>query len=68
MWTGLELAGRARAEIASWRCSRCGFPEHFSAAAPNRSYEAAQRKQVSLVVAISLAFLLVILGAVLLSR
>jgi hypothetical protein len=68
VWTGIKLAGRARAEISSWRCGRCGFLELYTAATPDRSHEAAQTKQALLVVAVSLAFLLLVVGAVLLLR
>ena len=61
-WTGLKLSGRARSEIATWRCNRCGFLEHYASAAPDRAQEAAQQKQVLMVVAIALAILLAILG------
>ena len=67
-WTGLRIGGRARSEIASWRCNRCGFLEHYATAQPDRSHEAVQRSRVLLVVASLLAVLLVILGAVLLLR
>jgi hypothetical protein len=64
VWTGVKLSGLARSEIATWRCNRCGFLEHYAAAAPNRSHEAAQRSQVLLVLAITVAILLVCLGTV----
>ena len=65
MWTGIKVTGLPRSEIAAWRCSRCGFLEHYAAAAPDRSHETAQRKQALLVVAIAAAVLLVALGVVL---
>jgi hypothetical protein len=68
VWTGLKLSGRGRSDIATWRCNRCGFLEQYAVAAPDRSKEAAQSKQVLLVVAITLAVLLVVLGAALLLR
>jgi hypothetical protein len=68
VWTGVKLSGKGRTEIATWRCNRCGFLEHYAAAAPDRSLEAAQRSQVLLVVAISLAILLGVLGVVLVLR
>jgi hypothetical protein len=67
-WTGLKLSGRGRSEIATWRCNRCGFLEQYAVATPDRSMEAAQRKQVLLVVAITLATLLVVAGAAVLLR
>jgi hypothetical protein len=68
IWTGLKLSGKGRSEIATWRCNRCGFLEQYTVAAPDRSQEAAQRSQVLLAVAITLAVLLVVLGAALLLR
>lgn len=68
MWTGLKLTGMSRSDIATWRCSRCGFLEHYATEAPDRKHEAAQKTQALLVVAISLAILLAVLAAVLISR
>jgi hypothetical protein len=68
LWTGVKLSGKGRTEIATWRCNRCGFLEHYAAAAPDRSHEAKQRSQALLVVAAALAILLLVLGAVLVSR
>jgi hypothetical protein len=66
-WTGLSLTGTPRSEITTWRCNRCGFLEHYAAAAPNTEREAAQRAQLLLVLAVSLAILLLfVLGALLL--
>jgi hypothetical protein len=68
VWTGLKLSGKARSEIATWRCNRCGFLEQYATATPDRSKEAAQSKQVLLVLAITLAVVVAGLGAALLSR
>jgi hypothetical protein len=68
VWTGLKLSGKARSEIATWRCNRCGFLEHYAAEAPDRRQETAQRTQALMVVAISLAIVLLVLGAVLILR
>ena len=54
MWTGVKLAGRARAEIAAWRCNRCGFVEHYATATPDRSHEAKQTKQAVVVLGVVL--------------
>lgn len=67
-WTGLKLTGSPRSEIATWRCNRCGFLEHYAAAAPDRSHETAQRKQAIMVVAIVFATLLPLLAGALLLR
>ena len=70
VWTGLKLAGRPRAEIATWRCNRCGFLEHYAAAAPDRSHEAARQKQALMVVmvAVALAILLLVVAGGLVLR
>jgi hypothetical protein len=68
IWTGVKLSGRGRSEIASWRCGRCGFLEHYAVAAPDRKHEAAEGKQVLLVLAMVLGAVLAVLGAVLALR
>jgi rubredoxin len=68
IWTGVKLRGRGRSEIASWRCGNCGFLEHYAPAAPHRKHESAQSKQALIAVAISLAVLVLVLGAVLAFR
>ena len=68
MWTGVKLSGKPRAEIATWRCNRCGFLEHYAPQEPDRSQEKATRNQAMMVVLVSLAITLLILGAVLLAK
>lgn len=63
VWTGVKFTGRARSEIATWRCSRCGFLEHYAPAAPDRSQDQAQHRQLFVVLVIALAVLLAVLGA-----
>ena len=67
VWIGVRLSGRPRSEISTWRCNRCGFLEHYAPAAPDRSREKAEQRQVLWVVVISAALLLG-LGAALLLR
>lgn len=67
-WTGLKLSGKPRSEIASWRCNRCGFLEHYAVAAPGRRQEKAQHKQALAVLAASLAVLLALLAGIFLAR
>jgi hypothetical protein len=31
-WTGIKLRGRKPIEIATWRCTSCGFLESFAVA------------------------------------
>ena len=68
MWTGLKLTGKPRSEIATWRCNRCGFLEHYATAAPDRSHEAVQRKQAVAVLAVVAASVLLVLAGVLVLR
>jgi hypothetical protein len=58
VWTGLKLAGKARIDIATWRCGRCGFLEQYAAGAQSR-YEAHQKQvqRVVLIVAVLSAIL-----------
>jgi hypothetical protein len=30
IWVGVKLEGRTPMEITSWRCTRCGFIEHYA--------------------------------------
>jgi ribosomal protein S27AE len=60
-WTGLKTKGRPNFEVASWRCGRCGFLEHYATGGPNR-YEEAQRKAVWAVL-IAAAAVAVVAGA-----
>ena len=50
MWTGLRLSGKPKTEIATWRCSRCGFLEHYATGGPSR-YDQNQKRIVLVVVA-----------------
>ena len=68
MWTGVKLSGKARSDVASWRCNRCGFLEHYAPAAPDRKHEAAQRSQALMVVGVTSAILLLVVVAALLLR
>jgi hypothetical protein len=66
IWTGVALGGRPRFEIATWRCNRCGFLEHYASAEPSR-HEQRRRQAVRavVIVAVVAAFLLSIAGALL---
>jgi hypothetical protein len=66
VWTGLKLAGKAKTDVATWRCGRCGFLEQYAAGGPSR-YEAQQKhtQRVVLVVAVAVAVLLAALGILL---
>lgn len=54
VWTGVKISGKPRAEIATWRCNRCGFLEHYAAREPDRSAEAKRRSQGLMVVVLIL--------------
>jgi len=30
IWVGLKLSGRKAFEVESWRCTRCGYLEHYA--------------------------------------
>ena len=32
VWTGIKLGGRKPLDIATWRCTSCGFLESYAAA------------------------------------
>lgn len=51
-WTGVQLTGKARSEIATWRCRRCGLLESYAAAEPNLAEEAKTRAQVQILLAV----------------
>jgi hypothetical protein len=68
MWTGIRTKGRANFEVASWRCSRCGFLEHYATGGPSR-YEQAQSKmlRVALVAAVAAAAAAAVMTGLLIS-
>jgi hypothetical protein len=69
VWTGISLTGRRRSEIATWRCARCGFLEHYALAEPDGKRADAEGKKVLLaVLAVTLAVVVVVLGAVVVLR
>ena len=50
VWTGLKLGGKPRIDIATWRCTRCGFLEQYASGGP--SQHDAVNKQLQRVVVI----------------
>jgi hypothetical protein len=46
VWVGVQLGGKARSEIATWRCRRCGFLESYAVEEPNLADEVKTRAQV----------------------
>ena len=69
VWTGVRLGNKRRAEIATWRCNRCGFLEHYAVQATDgTSAKAAQRGQAVLILALVAAGLLAVLAGVMVAR
>jgi hypothetical protein len=56
VWVGVQLGGKARSEIATWRCRRCGFLESYAMEEPNLNDEVKTRAQVRV--------LLIVLGLI----
>ena len=58
VWTGLKLSGKPRLDIATWRCTRCGFLEQYASGDPSL-HDAGQKqvRHVILIVAIVTAVL-----------
>ena len=68
IWTGVKTAGKPRFDIATWRCGRCGFLEHYAASEPSRHEEARKKAALAIViVAIVAAIAFAIGGAILAS-
>ncbi len=61
VWTGVKLGGKAKLDIAAWRCRGCGLLEQYAAAAPSQ-HQQAQQRAMRVVVAVALASALVIAG------
>ena len=63
VWTGVKLGGKAKLDIAAWRCRSCGLLEQYAAAGPSQHQQAQQRAmRVVVVVALVTAVLLAVLG------
>lgn len=70
VWTGVRTAGRRQSDIATWRCTRCGFLESYAAAEPDLSAHAGTRKVALTIVltALAVALLIGVVGAYLAQR
>ena len=68
IWTGLKLRGKARTDIATWRCRRCGFLELYAVDEPSPSDTAKKQAQIVVLVAAIVAAILAAVGAGLLAR
>ena len=62
VWTGLKLGGRARFDIAAWRCGRCGFIEYYASGASTTAE--AEHKKLVLVIVVVAAVVAGLAGAV----
>ena len=63
IWTGVKILGKPRFEIATWRCGRCGFLEHYAATAPSRHEEQRKKAALAIVIVAIVAALLLAIGA-----
>ncbi len=61
VWTGLKLDGKPRFDIATWRCGRCGFLEHYASDQPSRH---GQRQKKVLFVVLAAAIVVSVIAAV----
>lgn len=57
IWTGLKLGGKARFDVAAWRCSRCGFLEHYASGASSGRADSDRRMRRAVLVAVIAAAL-----------
>ena len=55
IWTGLKLGGKAKFDIATWRCSRCGFLEHYASGASAGHADADRRMRHKVLAAVLVA-------------
>ena len=61
VWTGLKLAGKAKIDVATWRCGRCGFLEQYASGGQSR-YEAQHKQVQRLVLIVAVAFAVLAAG------
>ncbi|HEX8535216.1 MAG TPA: hypothetical protein VF662_13710 [Allosphingosinicella sp.] len=64
VWTGVKVSGKPRAEIATWRCKRCGFLEQYAAHQTDRSQETKKQMQAVLLALLIVLIVLLVVGAV----
>ena len=69
-WTGVRLSGRARSEVSTWRCRRCGLLESYAIEEPSLAQEAQVRSQAKalMVIALIVTVVTVIIAGVVVSR
>ena len=51
-WRGLQLSGKPRSEISTWRCRRCGFLESYALSEPDLREEQETKAQVRMLLLI----------------
>ena len=65
IWTGLKIGGRARTELAAWKCNRCSFVEIYAttdAVAAEKAEERTLAIVVGVIALIATIFAVILLG------
>jgi hypothetical protein len=57
VWTGLKLGGKARIDVATWRCARCGLLEHYASGGSAGHADADRRMRRAVLIAVIAATL-----------
>jgi len=57
IWTGLKLGGKAKIDIAAWRCARCGLLEHYASGASAGHADSDRRMRRAMLAAVAAATL-----------
>lgn len=65
VWTGVKLGGKAKLDVATWRCRSCGFLEHYATGARGQEQAKKQAERAALIVVGLLVGLLAALAGVL---
>jgi hypothetical protein len=63
LWLGVNLKGKRRSDIATWRCNRCGFLESYAVAEPGGLDEARRRSQLRAVAVVAVLVAAVLAAA-----
>ena len=67
VWTGVRIAGKPRFDIATWRCGRCGFLEHYAAGDPSSYDEQRKKAALAIVIVAIVAAVVAAIGAAILA-
>jgi hypothetical protein len=62
-WVGVKLSGKAKSQVSTWRCRRCGYLENYAAGEPDLRHEARVRSQSKVLLLVVLAVTVVTLAA-----